>query len=194
LFAYSEEILDRASEFGWDVQKADREKAERSNVLSRLAGRFHLIVFNGHGSPNEVTGHDGKMIVNSDDAHLLSGSIVYVRACGCLSGLGKEAVKKGAKALIGYRDELWISHFNEYRATPLKDPATRPVMEVSNLIALKLLKGSSVKETLEAVQNKTDGIVYNMIVKNDFYESATLQALLHNDTALGFEGSEDARV
>lgn len=194
LFAYSQEILDRAQELGWNVQKADKEKAERANVLSRLAGKFHLIVFNGHGTPQEVTGYEGKMIVNAGDANLLSDSIVYVRACDCLEGLGKAAVKQGAKAVIGYRDELWISHFNEYRAKPLKDPASKPVMEVSNLIALKLMKGASVQETLEAVQNKTNSIIYDLIVKNDFYESATLQALLHNELALGFEGSGDARV
>ena len=33
-----------------------------------------------------------------------------------------------------------------------------------------------------------------MLVKNDFYDSATLQTLLHNDEALDFEGNENATV
>jgi len=194
LFAYSKEIIDHAEELGWDVQKAENEKDTRQNVLSRLASKYHLIVFNGHGTREEVTGHEGKMIVNVGDAPLLSDSVTYIRACSCLDGLGKEAVRKGAKAVVGYREEFWISHFNEYAATPRKDPSSRAVMEVSNLIPLKLLKGSTVKETIDAAKNKANSMIYNMLVKNDFYDSATLQTLLHNDEALDFEGKGDATV
>ncbi len=194
LYAYSQQIIDEAKRLGWDVQKEEKEAVEESRIHSRLSSHYNLIIFNGHGEPNAVYGHEGEAVLSSADARLLSTSITYIRACAALSGLGKAAVKEGAAAVVGYRGDLWIPQVNEYKATPLKDPAAQPVMEVSNLVATKLLKGSSVTEAVEGAQHRTNSLVEAILLRNDFYDNPTLQALVYNDAVLGFEGNGNARA
>lgn len=101
-------------------------------------------------------------------------------------------MKKGAKAVIGYRDDLWIPRINEYEATPLRDPSAKPVLQVSNLVALKLLKGATAQEAVEASRRKTDELILDMLRRHEPYDSPTLVALLSNDAAIGFAGDPAA--
>ncbi len=192
LHAYSDAILNEAELRGWHVEKAENDKNTRQNVSSRLENKPSLAVFNGHGSEKEVFGIEDAPIVDSSNSHLLSGTICFIRACGCLAGLGAEAVKKGAKAVIGYKGDFWIPRVNEYQATPLRDPSAKPVLDASNAVPLKLLKGATAKEAVEASKKKANEAILHMLVREEPYDSPALKALINNNRFLELQGNENA--
>ncbi len=194
LYAYSQEIIDEAKSKGWSVEKAEGVEATRKNVVSRLQNKPALIVFNGHGNENEICGHQDEVLLDHAQSKLLAGSVSFIRACGCLSNLGRIAVTNGAKAVTGYRGDFWIPRTNEYQATPLKDPSAKPVLEASNAVALRLLRGGTVKEAIEASRQKAREMMFAMIVSKEPYDSPALRALISNDMLLDFEGDEAARA
>ena len=194
LYAYSEEIITSAKSRGWQVERADCTDNTKANLSSRLANKPQLVVLNGHGSADEVYGHDDQATISRGNSHVLAGTVSFIRACGCLGGLGKAAVKAGAKAVAGYNGDFWISKTNKYAARPLQDTTAKPVLDASNKVALKLVKGSTVKEAVEASKALTNELVLKMITREEPYESATLKALMFNSLQLGFEGEGTSKA
>jgi len=195
LYAYCEEIISDASVHGWQVNKMDDEDNTMETLHSRLSKiSYNFVFFNGHGYPDCILGYQDKKILDVSDACLLKGCISYARSCDALSGLGAEAHKKGCLAFIGYKDKFLLPFVNEYASSPLKDPAAKPVMEVSNLIAKLLLKGTNVKTAVEAAKAKSVSLILKMLGSIEPFDSASFTALVHNHDSLGFEGNSDARV
>lgn len=194
LSAYSQEIIEEAQLQGWRVEKAENENNEKKNVSSRLTNKPNLVVLNGHGSEEEVCGYQDKVILDSSNSKLLSETICFIRACSCMNGLGKDAVKKGAKAIVGYAGEFWIPRINEYEATPLKDPSAKQVLETSNLVALKLTKGATVREAVRASKEKARELMFEMITREEPYDSPALKALVNNNLLLAYQGDDETTV
>jgi len=190
LYAYSQEILDEANNRGWIVEKSENELHTRTNTCSRLSNKPGLVVLNGHGSEDAVFGFNDEPVLDSENSHLLAGSVSFMRACGCLSKLGKKAVAAKAKAVIGYRGDFWICKVNEYTATPLQDPSARPVLEASNAAPLKLLHGATVEEAVNASKEKTLKAIFRILTREEPYDSGALKALIGNE--ISFEGDGNA--
>ncbi len=190
--AYCEEILAEAEERNWKVEKSEFAENEKKNVASRLANNPNLVVFNGHGTSDTVCGHKDQPILESSQAQLLAGTVSFIRACACLGGLGPSAVKNGAKAVVGYNGDLWLPRINEKAATPLTDPSAKPVLEASNTVALKLLKGATVREAVNASKNRANKEILQMLTREEPYDSPALKALITNNFNLNFEGNADA--
>ncbi|MFA4946719.1 MAG: hypothetical protein WC607_04265 [Candidatus Micrarchaeia archaeon] len=149
-----------------------------------------MVVLNGHGSEDAVFGFNDEPVLDSENSHLLAGSVSFMRACGCLSKLGKKAVAAKAKAVIGYRGDFWICKVNEYTATPLQDPSARPVLEASNAAPLKLLHGATVEEAVNASKEKTLKAIFRILTREEPYDSGALKALIGNE--ISFEGDGNA--
>jgi len=194
LYAYSQGIIDEAEGKGWAVERAENEKYTRKNVSSRLSNGPDLVVINGHGSETAdvVFGFNDEPVLDSENSCLLAGSISFLRACGCLAGLGKRATEQKAKAVIGYRDDFWIPRVHEREANPLNDPSARPVLEASNAAPLRLLHGATVEEAVQASREKTSKAIFRILTRQEPYDSAALKAL--NGNEIDFEGNGSARV
>ncbi len=194
LFAYSQEIVKEAEARGWSVERADNDHNIRKAVHSRLTNRPDLVVLNGHGSNDEVYGFKDEVVLGSSDSDLLSGCVTFIRACASLNGLGIRAIRSGAKAVAGYRGDFWIPRIHEYHAAPLKDPSARPVLEASNLVPLRLLKGSTIQSAVEASKKRSFELISKMLTRGEPYDSPSVRALINNQSVLGFEGEPDSTV
>ncbi|MBU0662545.1 MAG: hypothetical protein ABH854_04725 [Candidatus Diapherotrites archaeon] len=195
LYAWSEEVVKSAEGLGWVVDKSDGSKANAAEVQSKLRkNRADFVFFNGHGSKSQMYGHNHESILDVSSAHLLDGSIVFSRACNCVAGLGKSAVKKGCRAFIGYKGNFWIPRTHGRELTPLRDTAAKPVLEVSNQVPLSILKKCTVSESVSSAKRLAVKYILKLILSEEPHDRAALRALSQNDDCLIFEGNGDARA
>lgn len=193
LYAYSEEILEEAKERGWAISQAEDEKNNPKQVQSFLSKNApNLVVFNGHGTERAVCGHKDETLVDTSSARLLDKTVVFARACSAVSELGKTAIENGCKAFIGYRGNFTIPRISEYESTPLRDPAARPVIEVSNVIPTNLLDGAAVQYAVKAARQKGAKLLLKMLTSEEPYDKAVFKAAFDNHVNLDFIGQHDA--
>ena len=184
LYEYCEEVISQAQNKGWKVEEANTGVA----VQSRLAkNNPDLVLFNGHGNEDCILGNNNDVLVNTENAELLAGKTVFARACSSLRKLGKQAVSKGCNAYVGYADNFVFFTINEMEATPLKDPAAKPALEVSNTVALKLVEGNSVVSAVAAARKKSVEWMTKMLASKEPYARQTFDSLLLNHLRLGIE-------
>ena len=79
LYSYEKEAVSFAQQRGVNVTEFKREKAARKDVEKFLkAKKPGLVVFNGHGDENTVTGYRQEpIIIRGENESLLNSSIVY---------------------------------------------------------------------------------------------------------------------
>ena len=192
MYRWSECLIKEAENKGMKITDVRGTEVKKSILISKLKGiKPEIVCLNGHGDENTYSGHDFETILEPQSSDALTGSIVYVRACRSLNGLGAAAVKNGCKAFVGYSDDFVIPISNEYSATPLKDPVAKPVMEVSNLIVKQLIDGktpkiaveSSTKATIEQLRK----ILYSPEYAEDIRFGQTVFALVTNSSSLGIQ-------
>lgn len=195
LYEYCEEVLKDAESLGWKADSVENEKNNGRELQSRLSKTNpDFIFFNGHGNDGAVFGHKNEALVDSASAHVLGNRVVFARSCSALNLLGKEAVKKGCRAFIGYAGQFLIPRTNEYESTPLRDKTARPVLEVSNLVGKLLLKGDTVGQAVDAAQQKAADLMLKMLASQEPYDAATFRALHQNYSVLSFVGDPDAKA
>lgn len=193
LYVYSEEIVVVAQDHYWVINKIEDKNSNKKELFSRVKkNRPNLIIFNGHGENDYICGYANECLIDINSASILDKTVVFSRSCSALNELGKESVSKGCIAFIGYNDEFQIPRVNEFEATPLRDPTTKPVMEVSNLVAKQLLKGASVKEAVTAAKKKASELILKMLTSKEPYDAAAFKALFNNHLSLDFEGDSEA--
>jgi hypothetical protein len=195
LFAWSKEIISLAEQKGWTVSKADGPNANQKEVQSKLEKIApDFVVFNGHGDQNTVFGQDSKSIMDNNSVSLLKNSVTFARSCECLSGLGETAVQNGCRSFVGYSGQFIFPMLHQREANPLQDTAAKPVLEASNQIALKLIKGATVTEAIDASKATANKFILKLVLSEEPYDRASLRALIQNDYCLGFEGDENAKI
>ncbi len=195
LYAYCEDVISEARSLGWQVDRMEDADNNSSQLRSRLSkSSYHFVFFNGHGNCDCVCGDANKEIITTAEGGLLSRSISYARSCDALTTLGKEAVVQGCLAFIGYRTSFLLPYTNEYALTPLKDPAARPVIEISNIVPKLILKGATVQKAVESARSKSGEMLIKMLGSSEPLDSAVFRALYHNHDALSFEGNPNSCV
>lgn len=195
LYTYSEDIIHEADNYGWKVEKAEDENNVKEEIISRIAkNKPNFILFNGHGNDDTLFGYNNKKIMDIESAHHLVKTIVFARSCCALKLLGKEAVKRGCDAFVGYNGLFLLPRIFEYNTKPLENPAAKPVLEVSNLVGKKILKGDSVQDAVKAAKGKACELMLKTLISDEPYSGALFRALYQNDSILSFEGDSSARV
>lgn len=195
LFKWSDVIIEEAKNRGFTVNKLEGDNITEENLKGRIKSRQpSLIFFNGHGSKNSLINNQKKEFINLDSADVLKNTITFARACECLIELGPDAVKKGCNAFIGYRKKFWIARQHKWECNPLRDPVAKPILECSNIIMRELLKGKTVKDAVEKSHEHAERSIMELIYSKEPLASPSLQAIVANDSALGFEGDDFAKV
>jgi|SRR3989344_113295 len=169
LYHWSELIVKEADNGRNKVFDLKKSKANRRNVESYLTKRTpEVVIFNGHGDAHSITGQDGEgLIISGQNANLLEGCIVYMRACSAGKVLGPEIMKLGAKSFIGYREPFrFYSNEDIYFNKPLEDDYARPFFEASNQVGLSLVRGKTAKDADEDSKKSYRKIISRLLTSN----------------------------
>jgi hypothetical protein len=148
LYFWSEIIISQAKRVGCKIIDLIGKRACLSDFSGIISKAFpELIIVNGHGDGETITGHDNQELVKSGhNESLLAGTVTYARSCRSAIGLGPACVKHKAKAYIGYTDDFVFLYDDQFITKPLEDNSAKMFLEPSNYVAISLLKGHSPKE------------------------------------------------
>ncbi|MDO8618314.1 MAG: hypothetical protein Q7R49_00030 [Candidatus Daviesbacteria bacterium] len=155
LFYWSKPLVEIAKNEGIQILDLAQKKASLGTLSSYIENRKPRFIFlNGHGGPDYVCGYDDEVIVNLDNCkELLNGTIVYARSCESGLLLGPECIKTGTLAFIGYSRKFIVGYLEEKQTRPLNDNVAKLFLEPSNLIALYIMRGNSVKIACEKARS-----------------------------------------
>lgn len=148
LSEYSKDLIRFAEAKGIEVFDCFYDKATREKVTAILLSKKpKLIMFNGHGNEDVITGHKFEPLIRKDDNDdLIKDSLVYARSCKCASSLGKVCSEKGTGAFIGYEGKFKFWTCNNSTHLPKEDEYAKPFLESTNQIVSTLLKGNTAEE------------------------------------------------
>lgn len=150
LSAWAERFFEVAKDKGYFVIDLYRKRANRKEVESILCKKNpNLVIINGHGSDNAVSGHeDEPLLIAGDNSSLLKGKITYAISCRSARELGKEVGQYIDTAYIGYEDDFVFVYLEKHRANLPEDKLAMLFLDPSNLVATTLLKGHPAKEAV----------------------------------------------
>ncbi len=196
LYNWSQEILNFAKDNNIKFSDLKGKKANRNGVESYLTKQEpRFVIFNGHGSPNEVDGHqDEPLIIGGENEKLLKSKITYTIACDSATELGKKAVKNGCDSFIGYEGSFCFVHDSNRECNPVKDKLAEPFKKTSNQIVFSILKGQTVKEAVEKSKrlskklikeySTSDAELSNKEIRFWLFWNMNLLKLLGNESAV----------
>ena len=147
--SWAKKVLKEAEKKGLSVFELSDKRASKQEFESMLKKHRPSFVFlNGHGNAYVVTGQENEVLVEAGENEvILKDTITYALSCQSAKVLGKECVKSGTLAYIGYKEDF-IFLFDEEKIThPEEDKIARLFLEPSNQIAISLIKGRTAHES-----------------------------------------------
>lgn len=196
LFLWSRYIIRKLKGLGFNVVKIEGPDINESTLRSRVKKhKPKFIFFNGHGSDDALYNNKKESFIDSKSSDIFKNTVVFTRACSCLTKLGNFAVKnEGCLAFIGYRKPFWLARDPKYECQPLKDKIVKPIIESSNVVIKELIKSKTVSEAVKKSHEKSADYILELIYSKEPLAGATLQALVVNDFSLDFEGDPSAKI
>lgn len=195
LFFFCKQLVKESEDRGFKTifkQKEDSKKEIVASVINK--GNPAFVMFNGHGSPTLVCGHNDEiLILLGQNEGLLKGRITYSLSCSSASGLGKEVGDENT-TFIGYTEEFAVGMDTKSQAAVKHDQRAKLFLEPSNFLVQSLLKGNSVAE---AVEKAKDAMKKNIsLLKTDSSPDAKdyLPYLFNNYLSLCAFGNKGKRI
>jgi len=150
LSAWAKILIDEARAKAIEIIDLVGAKANRKELEGRLKKkRPSLVMLNGHGNDDCVTGQDDEPLVEvGENAQVLSGCITYAVSCNSATRLGREVGAYPDTAYVGYEKKFSFMHTHGFFKRPEDDPAARPFMEFSNQV-VRLIKGHTAEESVQ---------------------------------------------
>ncbi len=196
LSKFSQQIEDSADECGIKIKKLKDNEAKQKEfekVIKKLDCR--MIVFNGHGSTEEIEGHKEIIVKLGVNDNLLMERIVYARSCHAASKLGKECTKNTKEGcFIGYDRPFQFYVDVQWVGNPLKDNTARLFLQPSNLVPISIIRGNS---TSDANKNSKKNILKNInkVLRDLNAESFKIaEALWNNYEGQVLHGNPNAKL
>lgn len=164
LSRWSKETISAAQKKGMNVLDLSREDANMQKFESMVNKMSpNLIVLNGHGGDDTVTGHNNQPLVTAGkNEKLLKSKIVYALSCRSAKVLGPRSVEAGAISYTGYDDDFIFSYEPGNVSRPLHDETAKLFLEPSNLFVDSLIKGNTVDES----RKRTESLLKKNLVKS----------------------------
>ncbi len=195
LYFYSKPLLKESRMKGFQTFNKEKEKAvnpEITGIITKHNPGF--IMFNGHGSPNIIRGHNNDLLIEqgkNDD--LIKKKIIYSLSCSSAAELGKSVGDKDT-TFIGYIDEFALGMDVNSQAAVHRDKRARLFLEPSNLLVSSLLKGNTAKIAVKKAKNKMAENISKL--KTDPFPDAKdyLPYLYNNYMILEIMGNEAATL
>ncbi len=195
LYNACEPIICEAKNNGFDVVVIEGDEINLKNLKKRIAKNDNdLIMYNGHGSDSAISDNNNNHFITLQHSYIFKDSVTYTRACDCINRLGKDAVKNGCRAFIGYNKSFWLPKLDGYMSRPLADPVAKPVLKSSNMIVSSLLRGKTVAESVTKSREESSKHILDLIYSNDPYKEASIPALVNNAMALEFLGEGSSKI
>ena len=154
LHYYSKELLEESKNKGFKTinkEKKDANKTVVESVIKKNNPGF--IMFNGHGSPTMICGHQDAVLIEKDKNHnLIKNRVIYSLSCSSASNLGK-TVANNKTTFIGYVDEFALGMDTNSQIAVHRDKRAKLFLEPSNLLVKSLLKGNTAKDAVTKARN-----------------------------------------
>ena len=182
LAVFSKPIIDSCGQNSINIKTLDKEKATKANFEKTLKNLdFNMLVFNGHGSVDSITGHKKEAIIRiGENEDLLFGRITYARSCWFASGLTTLPRTDQAGCFIGYNIPFRFLIDTRHITNPIKDNIAKSFFDTSNLIPPGLIKGHSAKEADENSKRSMLKAI-NKALKNPTEDSQAIAENLWNN-------------
>lgn len=142
-----------------------------------------LILINGHGSPDLITGFKNQTLISTRDINsALYDAIIYGRSCQTAKLLGPALINAGVKTYIGYTDDLVIVTSDS--PNPLDDKIASLFLEPLNLIISQLLLGHKSNTGFKKCQKLLRKNI-RFLLKSKLKQTRDLAAYLWHDLNCG---------
>ncbi|MEW5896600.1 MAG: hypothetical protein AB1668_02835 [Nanoarchaeota archaeon] len=195
LAVFSKSIVEAANKRDIKVKELKGKNTNKENFASFLYSLdYKMIVFNGHGSEDTISGHKDRPIIQAGaNEYLLRERITYARSCwaGCV--LGKECMKNNKEGcFIGYKLPFMFYIDDRWRSNPHKDSVAPLFLEPANLIPISLIKGNtalhahenSKKHILKAIKKVLgEGTEEAFLFAEKLWNNYVGQVLIGNESA-----------
>lgn len=197
LSCWSKTLIAIAENKNFNVVDLHGKKANRKRFEGVVAKtKPTLIVLNGHGNDDTVSGYDNEPLVQVGvNENVLEGSITYALSCRSGKELGKKAIEKSAKAYIGYKDDF-IFIIDESKITkPLEDKTASLFFEPSNTVVISLLKGNTTSVSSKRSKNMFRANIRKLLTsESPQQEKDSLPYLAWNMNHQVCLGDQEARI
>jgi len=145
LSAWGKQIINVAKDSDLNVLDLQGEKANRKEFESKIKNLSpKLIMFNGHGDKDMITGHKNEILVKAGES-----KIIYALSCRSAKILGPESVRKGALSYTGYEDDFIFMYEPNFFSRPNLDKTAELFLTPSNIFIESLIKGNNVRDSFE---------------------------------------------
>lgn len=143
-------VIESAKEKGSEVIDLHQKKATKKEFEGRMKKISpSLVLLNGHGNDECVTGHDNEVLVQvGENERLLKNKITYAVSCSSAKVLGA-ACADDHTTFIGYDENFILNLDRRHLKDPLFDNRAKNFLEPSNQVAISLLKGHTCKVASE---------------------------------------------
>ncbi len=197
LSVFSEDIIINCQKKQIPIRLLRNKGVTKSNVeimLKKL--NYKMVIFNGHGSPNNIKGHKNEEIicVNKND-YLLKGRITYSRSCWSITGLGEKCVKRDKNGcFIGYKIPFMFIIDKTRITNPIKDKIAKVFFDTSNLVPIGLIKGHNTKESNDNSKRSMLKAINKALKKGDKDSEAIAETLWNNYVGQEILGNHEAKL
>lgn len=185
LGAWSEKIVDLAKKqpdtkvFSLDKEMANKQQL--SCVIEKE--KPQLIIFNGHGDSNCITGFGQEILIKcGDNEAVLEDAIIHSLSCDSGALLGPASIKIGALAYIGYREKFKLIHLNqETNQERLDDNVANFFLSPAFEVVVALIEGASVGEAYARSQKiYAENLRALITSKNTDFNTTVASQVFHN--------------
>ena len=197
LYYSSKELISLSVLLGHKTINKEKEKADEKNIRNVLEKQKpNLVIFNGHGSPESICGHNDEVLISTiKNINLLKEMIIYSLSCCSALILGKESVRIGTRSFIGYDWDFTLGKDPNSEASPRRDKISKLFLESSNILVHSLLKGNCVKDAVDKAKNNMKENIWYLSTTEDFPEASDYAPFLFsNYTCLNIKGDEKASI
>jgi hypothetical protein len=183
LYYYSNKLVRISKKLGHETINKEKSDANR-NVLTSLIVKQNpkLMMFNGHGSPEEICGHKQEVIISAkENSEILNGAIIYSISCSSALILGPKSVKEGAECFIGYELDFALGKDPDSEASPRHDKIARLFLKPSNTLFSNLLKGKDVKSAVVKAKKEMEENIDYLHTTDSFPEAIYYAPFLYGN-------------
>ncbi|MFA5333379.1 MAG: hypothetical protein WC376_02700 [Candidatus Nanoarchaeia archaeon] len=148
LSSFMNQTISFAKNRGFEVFDLHREKATKFNFEGLIKKNPEIIVLNGHGAINMVTGHKNKpLLIAGINDYTLKSKTIYAISCQSGVGLGPSSIKEGALSYTGYVNDFILYYTPKLLSKPLNDDTLKFFLEPSIILIESILKGNSINDS-----------------------------------------------
>ncbi len=183
LKCWSEDLVVQAKKLGVAVVDLWGKKANRDSFISyfKSGTSKNLIFFNGHGNEDVVGGFNDECLLSKNDLKpKIKVVVVYARSCRVGINLGRDMVKAGIKAFIGYTGDFLVYRDTSFTNRPLKDDLAKKFIAPSNYLVSQLLKKKSVGEADKRSKEMMRKEILSLISSGSEHDADTAAYLYSN--------------